>query len=70
MARFAALGVLALLFGRSILRWADNDVVQGVLIGFVVVCLVGSAISVYGWIRRSRGNGRREPARQEARRTA
>jgi len=57
MVRFTALGVLALLFGRRILQWAESDVVQGVLIGLVVVCTVGSIISVVGWIRRSRNKG-------------
>jgi uncharacterized membrane protein YdjX (TVP38/TMEM64 family) len=54
MVRFTAIGILALMFGRRILKWAENDIVQGVLIGFVVVCIVGSVISVVGWIRRSR----------------
>jgi hypothetical protein len=54
MVRFTALGVLALLFGRKILRWAENPVLQDFLIGLIVVCTVGSVISVYGWIRRSR----------------
>jgi membrane protein YqaA with SNARE-associated domain len=59
MVRFTALGVLALLFGRRILKWAESDIVQGVLIGLVVVCTVGSIVSVAGWIRRSRKGDRR-----------
>jgi membrane protein YqaA with SNARE-associated domain len=66
MVRFTALGVLALLFGRRILHWAENSVVQGILIGLMILCIVGSIISVVGWIRRSRaGNtraGRHAPA--------
>jgi membrane protein YqaA with SNARE-associated domain len=66
MVRFTALGVLALLFGRRILQWAENSVVQGILIGLMILCIVGSVISVVGWIRRSRaGNtraGRHAPA--------
>jgi len=66
MLRFTVLAVLALLFGRRILHWAQNDVVQGILIGLIVLCVVGSVISVIGWIRRSRpGNStsrRRAPA--------
>jgi membrane protein YqaA with SNARE-associated domain len=58
MVRFSALAVLALIFGRRILSWAENDVVQGVLIGLMVVCVVGSVISVVGWIRRSRVGSR------------
>ena len=54
MVRFTALGVLALLFGRRILRWAENPVLQAFLLGLIVLCTVGSAISVYGWIKRSR----------------
>ncbi|PWU09989.1 MAG: hypothetical protein C5B51_05170 [Terriglobia bacterium] len=54
MVRFTVLGVLALLFGRSILLWAENEIVQDFLIGLLVVCTVGSIVSVYGWIRRSR----------------
>jgi membrane protein YqaA with SNARE-associated domain len=71
MVRFTGLGVLAYFFGKRILQWADNDVVQGVLIGLLVVCVIGSVISVYGWIKRSRGSAspdsrpRREPAPQE-----
>jgi membrane protein YqaA with SNARE-associated domain len=55
MVRFTALGVLALLFGKRILRLAGSGVVQGFLIGLIVICVVGSVLSVVGWIRRSRG---------------
>ncbi len=55
MLRFTVIGLLALRFGRHILKWASNPLVQGFLIGLIVVCTVGSIVSVYGWIRRSRG---------------
>jgi membrane protein YqaA with SNARE-associated domain len=55
MVRFTGLGVLALFFGKRILKWAENPVLQGFLIGLIVVCTVGSVVSVVGWIRRSRG---------------
>jgi hypothetical protein len=58
MARFTGLGVLALFFGKRILHWAENPVLQGFLIGLIVLCTVGSIISVYGWIKRSRSGGR------------
>lgn len=64
MARFTALGTLALIFGARILRIAQNSVVQGFLIGLIVVCIVGSVVSVVGWIRRSRrqsSRGAHEP---------
>jgi membrane protein YqaA with SNARE-associated domain len=54
MARFTAIGALALVFGRRILEWAQSGVVQGVLIGIIAICVVGSIVSVVGWIRRSR----------------
>ena len=54
MVRFTAIGALALVFGRRILEWAQSGVVQGVLIGIIALCVVGSVISVLGWIRRSR----------------
>jgi membrane protein YqaA with SNARE-associated domain len=54
MVRFTAIGALALIFGRRILRWAQSDVVQAILIGLIVLCIVGSVISVVSWIRRSR----------------
>ena len=54
MVRFTALGLLAYWYGRRILKWAEADVVQWVLIGLVVVCVIGSVVSVIGWIRRSR----------------
>jgi membrane protein YqaA with SNARE-associated domain len=63
LARFTALGVLALFFGKRILSWAKNDVVQGLLVGLIVLCTVGSVISVVGWVKRSRNFGGR-PAPQ------
>jgi membrane protein YqaA with SNARE-associated domain len=59
MFRFTCLGILALLFGTRILRWASSDVVQIMLVALIVVCVVGSVLSVIGWVRRSR----RLPAR-------
>ena len=54
LVRFLIVGALAIRFGRRILRWAELPVVQGLLIGLIVVCTVGSAVSVYGWIKHSR----------------
>jgi membrane protein YqaA with SNARE-associated domain len=54
MARFVAIGLLALRFGPRILKWAENPMVQGFLIGLIVLCTIGSIVSVYGWVRRSR----------------
>lgn len=54
MVRFTAIGALALLFGRRILEWAQSGAVQSILIGLIAICVVGSVISVVGWIKRSR----------------
>ena len=50
--RFLIVGYFALRFGKSILQWADNPWVKGFLVALVVVCIVGSVVSVYGWLRR------------------
>ncbi len=52
--RFVIIGVLALEFGKRILKWADNPVVQGLLIGLIALCVIGSIVSVVGWIKNSR----------------
>ena len=54
MVRFTALGLLAMRFGERILKWSDNRIVQQLLVALIVICTVGSVVSVYGWIRRSR----------------
>jgi len=52
LVRFVAVGWLALRFGRSILQWAEKPWVKGFLMVLIVVCVVGSVVSVYGWLRR------------------
>ncbi|HTX38337.1 MAG TPA: hypothetical protein VME43_25090 [Bryobacteraceae bacterium] len=54
MVRFTGLGCLAFFYGRRILEWAHAPAVVGFLLGLIVLSTVGSAISVYGWIKRSR----------------
>jgi len=54
MFRFTTLGVLAMLFGRRLLRWSENGIVQGLLLGLIVLCVAGSIVSACGWIKRSR----------------
>jgi len=56
LTRFTVLALLALRFGKRILHWADNSIVQGFLVGLIVLCTVGSIVSVYGWIKRSRSS--------------
>jgi membrane protein YqaA with SNARE-associated domain len=54
LVRFVVVGLLAWRFGERILKWADNPVVQGFLVALIVLCTVGSIVSVYGWIQRTR----------------
>jgi membrane protein YqaA with SNARE-associated domain len=54
MIRFAAEGVLAMMFGKRILHWADSPIVHGAVLGLVILCIVGSVWSVLGWIKKSK----------------
>lgn len=54
MIRFAGTGYLAVHFGRSILQWGRSPYVQFAIIGLIVLCVVGSVISVISWIKRSK----------------
>jgi membrane protein YqaA with SNARE-associated domain len=67
MVRFTALGLLALRFGPHILRFAQGEVVQACLTGLILLCVVGSVVSVIGWIRRSRRPSGRSPEPSPAR---
>jgi membrane protein YqaA with SNARE-associated domain len=66
LVRFTIVGLLALRFGERILKWSKNPMVQGFLVALIIVCTVGSVISVYEWIRRSRSS----PAPHRVKRTA
>jgi membrane protein YqaA with SNARE-associated domain len=54
LVRFILVGLLAWRFGERILKWADSPVVQAFLVALILLCTVGSIVSVYGWIQRSR----------------
>ena len=53
-ARFCGIGLLAVFFGRRIIALAERPSVQAAIIGIMVVSIVGSAISIVRWVRRSR----------------
>jgi membrane protein DedA with SNARE-associated domain len=65
--RFSIDGSLAVLFGTRILKWVQApEVVYGIIF-IVVVSIVASVISIYGWIQRSRSAaGRSRRSRQPA----
>ena len=51
---FAILGYLAIRFGRQILSIANSQAFRWTMIAFVIVCAVGSTLSIAKWVRRSR----------------
>lgn len=55
--RFTALGFLAIYFGPAFLRIGHTPAFFWSMIGFIVLCLVASAASIWNWVR-SRGTGR------------
>jgi membrane protein YqaA with SNARE-associated domain len=52
--RFLILGLLAIKYGKAILKMADSDVFRWSMIGFIVLCIAGSAFSIYGWLKNVR----------------
>lgn len=52
--RFATEGALAIVYGRGIIRMARSPGVEGFIMVLVVISLVGSAWSIFSWIRKSR----------------
>jgi membrane protein YqaA with SNARE-associated domain len=52
--RFAIEGSLALIYGRRIIGMAESPYVQGFIVALVVISMVGSAYSIYTWVRKSR----------------
>jgi hypothetical protein len=54
LARFLAIGLLAIIFGRRLLRIAQSKVVEIGILALAAFCIGASVYSVYSWIRRSR----------------
>jgi len=52
--RFVIEGSLALIYGRKIIGMARSPYVQGFILALVVISMVGSALSIRSWIRKSR----------------
>lgn len=59
--RFLILGALAIKFGPSILRIAKSDPFKWTMIVFILLCIAGSAFSVFKWLRHGRSG--RSPAK-------
>jgi len=52
--RFSVEGLLAVYYGRHILRLANSPEAQHVITGVIVVSLIGSAWAIFSWTRSSR----------------
>lgn len=52
-ARFTIAAFLALSFGPSILKLAEEPAVERAVVIFAAVCVTGSGVSIYRWIRHS-----------------
>lgn len=54
-ARFAIIAVLAIEFGRAVLRIAKSWPFELAVIIFIALCAIASAFSIWRWLRRTRG---------------
>jgi membrane protein YqaA with SNARE-associated domain len=52
--RFTIVGLLAIRFGNDILRMARAPQTTWIMLGFIALCVIGSAFQVMQWVRRSR----------------
>ncbi len=52
--RFAIVGLLAIWLGQQILKVTEKPAFEWSMTAFIVLCVIGSAISIYNWLRRSR----------------
>jgi membrane protein YqaA with SNARE-associated domain len=52
--RFTLIGLLAVFYGRDIIRLSKLPAVRWVIIGLAVISIVGSALSIFQWFKRSR----------------
>jgi membrane protein YqaA with SNARE-associated domain len=52
--RFTVIGLFALKFGPAILRISNSPAFRWSMVGFIVICIAGSAISIANWARKSR----------------
>jgi len=64
--RFLVEGWLARIYGRHLLKMADSPVLQEFVLVLVAVSIVGSVISVWGWVKKGRTSHGREPVASRA----
>ena len=52
--RFLIIGYLAIRFGRIIIRIANSAGFRWTMMGFIVICIIGSVFSITKWVKRGR----------------
>ena len=52
LVRFSVEAVLALYFGRQVLKFMESSVIDYFVYGFIVIALIGSTLSIMKWLRR------------------
>jgi membrane protein YqaA with SNARE-associated domain len=52
--RFVILGLLAIKYGRHILDLANTSAFRWTMFIFIMLCIVGSGFSIYGWLKNVR----------------
>ena len=55
LVRFIIVGVLAIWLGRRILLIAKSPGFEWVMVFFIAICLIGSALSIYKWTKSAPG---------------
>ncbi len=65
--RFTIIGLLAIWLGRHMLKIAGTPAFEWSMAVFIALCVVGSTISMYKWVRASRSLGRKPRSRAPAR---
>jgi membrane protein YqaA with SNARE-associated domain len=63
LVRFTLLSLLAVRFGRQVLRIAQSPPFEWTMVVFIALCVAGSAISIAHWVRKPHAS---EPARSRA----
>jgi membrane protein YqaA with SNARE-associated domain len=53
--RFTIFGVLALIFGRTVIRVTQSPAFRWSMLVFIALCLLGSGFSIWHWISHTRG---------------
>ncbi len=62
LVRFSLVGIAAILLGNDILKIARSTPFYWTMVAFIGMCVVGSIVSVIGWVKRGRAQSAARPA--------